>query len=201
MILITLLQCLLFSSVAQPDSVVVDSRITFEEAIRGTTAPDSIIRTLTLVDVEYYSFDNRLHRGQIVVHCELEQDVRALFEELRRQRFPVESVIPIRFDRPNNGTSMDTLNNTYGFHYRPKATFRTAQLSTHARGRAIDINPFQNPAHLRSGRLIPSRGTYDPAAPGTFTATSPVVRYLRQKGWQWGGGWRSVQDYMHFEKP
>lgn len=200
MIFIALLKCLL-APLPQTDSVIVDSNISFEQAIQGSTAPDSIIRILTLVDVEYYSFDNQLHRGQIVVHRELEKDVRNLFHELRRQRFPVESVIPIRFDKPNDGTSMDTLNNTYGFHYRTKATFRTAQLSTHARGRAVDINPFQNPAHLRNGRLIPSRGMYAPDAPGTLSDTSAVVRYMRRLGWRWGGAWRSVQDYMHFEKP
>lgn len=200
MTLITLLQCLL-APLPLTDSVIVDSNISFEQAIQGSTAPDSIIRTLTLVNVEYYSFDNRLHRGQIVVHRELEEDVRNLFHELRQQRFPVESVIPIRFDKPNNGTSMDTLNNTYGFHYRTKATFRTTQLSTHARGRAIDINPFHNPAHLRNGHIIPSRGHYAPGTPGTLSDTSSIVRYMRQQGWRWGGGWKSVQDYMHFEKP
>ena len=171
MTLITLLQCLL-APLPLTDSVIVDSNISFEQAIQGSTAPDSIIRTLTLVNVEYYSFDNRLHRGQIVVHRELEEDVRNLFHELRRQRFPAESVIPIR-----------------------------DHLSRHAYGMAIDINPFHNPAHLRNGHIIPSRGHYAPGTPGTLSDTSSIVRYMRQQGWRWGGGWKSVQDYMHFEKP
>lgn len=185
---------------APADSVVVDSRQTLEQALAGTTAPDSIVRRLALVDVEYYGFDGRLHRGQVVVHRDLADDVRAVFREVKARRFPVQSVIPIRFDRPNNGTSMDTLNNTYGFHYRPKATFKTNQLSAHSYGRAIDINPFQNPALLRSGRVIPAGGRYDLQTPGTLSDTSALVRLFRRLGWQWGGRWASVKDRMHFEK-
>lgn len=198
---VTTLLAFLFATTSPSDNVIVDSRQTFQEAIAGTTAPDSILRTLTLVDVEYYSFDRRLHRGQIVVHKELAEDVRRIFRKIEALRFPVESVIPIRFDKPDNGTSMDTLNNTYGFHYRPKATFRTARLSAHAYGRAVDINPFRNPAILRSGQRIPAAGRYDPRQPGTLTAVSPLVRIFRQLGWRWGGSWASVKDYMHFEKP
>ena len=188
-------------TVAEPaDSVIVDSRQTLDQALAGTTAPDSIRRTLALVDVEYYSFDRRLHRGQIVVHRELVNDVRQIFRAVKASRFPVESVIPVRFDRPNNGTSMDTLNNTYGFHYRPKNTFRTVQLSAHSYGRAVDINPFRNPALLRSGRWVPTGGRYVPGSPGTITATSPITQLFRTLGWRWGGAWRSVKDYMHFEK-
>lgn len=187
---------------AEPaDSVVVDSRQTIEEALAGTTAPDSIRQTLALVDVEYYSFDRRLHRGQIVVHRELAGEVRQVFRAIKESGFPVGSVIPVRFDRPNNGTSMDTLNNTYGFHYRPKTTFNTRQLSAHSYGRAVDINPYQNPALLRSGRTIPAGARYDLQKPGTLSDTSAVVRLFRRFGWQWGGRWASVKDRMHFEKP
>lgn len=184
-----------------PDSVIVDSRLTFEQAVAGTSAPDSVIRTLTLVDVEYYSFDDRLHRGQVVIHKELAVDIEYIFKEIKTLKFPIQSVIPIKFDKPGEGTSMDALNNTYGFHYRPKATFKTSQLSAHSYGRAIDINPFQNPAILRNGKIVPSKGRYHPNAPGTLTATSPLTRLFRRAGWRWGGSWASLKDYMHFEKP
>lgn len=184
-----------------PDSVTVDSRLTFEQAVAGTSAPDSVIRTLTLVDVEYYSFDDCLHRGQVVIHKELAVDIEYIFKEIKTLKFPIQSVIPIKFDKPGEGTSMDTLNNTYSFHYRPKATFKTSQLSAHSYGRAIDINPFQNPAILRNGKIVPSKGRYHPNAPGTLTATSPLTRLFRQVGWRWGGSWASLKDYMHFEKP
>lgn len=180
---------------------IIDSRKTLQQALQGTTAPDSITRDLVLVDVEYYSFDNKLHRGQIVVHKELGNDMTEIFREIKRTRFPVQSVIPIQFDRPNNGTSMDTLNNTYGFHYRPVTTVKTVKLSAHSTGCAIDINPYHNPAILKNGTIIPKGGCYDPGREGTLTAQSPLVRLFRQYGWRWGGAWSSLKDYMHFEKP
>lgn len=185
----------------QPDNIIIDSGQTFEQAIAGTTAPDSIIKTLTLVDVEYYSFDQRPHRGQIVIHKELADDVKHIFKEIYTRRFPIRSVIPVKFDKPGNGTSMDTLNNTYGFHYRPKATFKTSQLSAHSYGRAIDINPFQNPAILRNGKILPQGASYNPQTPGTLTPATALTHQFREQGWRWGGSWASIKDYMHFEKP
>ncbi len=186
----------------QADSVIVDSQQTFDQAIEGTPAPQNIIRNLRIVDVEYYSFDSLLHRGQIVVHKDLVRDVQAIFKELKRIKFPVYSVIPIPFDRPENGTSFDTLgnNNSYGFHYRPIATYNTTKLSNHSYGRAVDINPLQNPAILRSGHIIPEGACYDPDAVGTITPAGKVAALFRRYGWTWGGNWRSLKDYMHFEK-
>lgn len=182
------------------DSVVIDSQITFEQAIEGTSAPDSIIRTLQLIDVEYYGFDEKLHLGQMVIHKELADEAIEIFKEIKRMKFPVESVIPIKFDLPDNGTTMDTLNNSCSFHYRPISTFKTTKLSYHAYGRAIDINPFQNPAILKSGRIIPEGGDFDPETAGTLTVDSEIVKLFLRHGWEWGGTWRSLKDYMHFEK-
>lgn len=183
-----------------PAGVTVDSCQSFDKAIEGTSAPADIIATLTLIDVHYYGFDDRLHRGQMVVRRDLAPEIKAIFAEIERMRFPVEMTIPIKFDLPDNGTTMDTLNNTICFHYRPISTFKTEKLSNHSYGRAIDINPFQNPAILRDGTVIPEGADYDPAAKGTLTAGDPVVRLFLRHGWQWGGTWRSLKDYMHFEK-
>jgi D-alanyl-D-alanine carboxypeptidase len=29
----------------------------------------------------------------------------------------------------------------------------------------------------------------------------PAVHVFTDRGWQWGGYWRSPIDYMHFERP
>lgn len=189
------------TGVTTGDSTVrVDSEITLQKALEGCSAPDSVLGSLCLVGVEYYGFDGALHRGQIVVRKDLAQEISEIFGEILALKFPVESVIPIKFDKPDNRTSMDTLNNTYGFHYRAVKTTQTTKLSNHSFGTAIDINPFQNPAILRDGRVLPAGGKYDPAADGTLTAESPVVKIFLRRGWEWGGGWVSLKDYMHFEK-
>lgn len=195
------LACLLAGSVlAVSEPVVVDSHQTFAQAVAGTSAPDSIVQTLELVDVEYYSFDDQLHRGQIVVHRALVDDVKRLFAEIKRRKFPIESVIPLKFDLPDNRTSMETLNNSYGFHYRPILIAQTTKLSVHSTGRGIDLNPFQNPAILASGEILPPKASYVPDAPGTITQNLWLTELMRELGWEWGGDWVSLKDYMHFEK-
>ena len=95
---------------------------------------------------------------------------------------------------------MDTLNNSYSFHYRRISTSGNGSRSVHSYGMAIDINPYNNPAVLANGKVIPQGGPYDRDIPGTLADTSPVVKEFIRLGWTWGGNWTSLKDYMHFEK-
>ena len=139
----------------QAQTVVIDSQVTLAEALAGSSAPQEVLDSLAIADVEYYSFDGKLHRGQIVMHKTLKEDVIHLFRFMRNQRFPIESAIPIRFDKPNDGTSMDTLNNSYSFHYRRISTSGNGSRSVHSYGMANDINPYNNPAVLANGKVHP----------------------------------------------
>ncbi len=190
---------LIFISTSSLMGQIVDSDISLSEAIEGTTAPDSIIKELVIVDVEYFSTDSLLHRGQIVVNRKIEQEVRQIFEYIKEIKYPVESVIPIKFDLPNGNTSMAGLNNTYSFHYRTKAG-GSNNLSQHSLGLAIDFNPFDNPYISKNCKIIPSGGTYDPSKREALTKESDLVQKFISLGWTWGGNWRSPKDYMHFER-
>src|SRR3546814_10191395 len=74
--------------------------------------------------------------------------------------------------------------------------------SEHAYGRAIDINPIQNPFVTASGDVIPPAGEAhrdrDVTEPGLITSDGPVVAAFAGIGWQWGGEWARGQDYQHF---
>jgi hypothetical protein len=90
-------------------------------------------------------------------------------------------------------------NNTSAFNYRLIAGKKT--LSLHARGRAIDINPSLNPIIYRSGRISPRHATYDPQRPGTLDESHPIVREFLKRGWRWGGHFKTLKDYHHFDPP
>jgi hypothetical protein len=49
--------------------------------------------------------------------------------------------------------------------------------------------------------VLPPGAKYDPDAPGTLTADHPVTRAFLARGWEWGGNWKTLKDYQHFEKP
>jgi hypothetical protein len=85
------------------------------------------------------------------------------------------------------------------FNYRLVAG--TERLSHHASGRAVDINPLQNPAVYKDGRIEPPGAVYNPGEAGAVSEASPVVQAFLKRGWQWGAEFETVKDYHHFQKP
>jgi hypothetical protein len=143
------------------------------------------------------SFDNQLHRGQIIVHATLADEIREIFAEILQARFPIEKIIPVCAFDWNDDLSM-AANNSSGFN--PRRVAGTRRKSLHASGRAIDINPWQNPWE-HDGKVDPPGAVYNPSAPGTLIEDSaPVVAFLR-RGWEWGGHWTTMKDWHHFQKP
>lgn len=177
---------------------IIDSNISLEQALEGSSAPREILDQMTIIDVEYYSVDSLLHQGQIVVNRSIEDDVVKIFNFIKSIRYPIVSVIPIKFDLPEGNTSMAHLNNSYSFHYRPKAG--GGSLSLHSFGRAIDFNPFDNPYISKSGSVIPKGAKYNLSKREALTRDSELVKKFLDMGWIWGGSWSSTKDYMHFQK-
>lgn len=179
----------------KPD-IIVDCNYSFEEAIAGLEIPAWIKKNLVLIDVEYYSFDNKLHRGQLVLHKRAEKDIKEIFEIVKSIKFPIDKVVPVvRYNWSDEASMND--NNTSAFNYRKVKGQKV--LSAHSYGLAIDINPMQNP-HIKRKTVQPANGKYDIKAAGTIVKNSRLVQEFRKRGWQWGGTWKSSRDYQHFEK-
>jgi hypothetical protein len=176
--------------------IIIDCKYTFDEAINGIEIPKSILKQLTLVEVEYYSFDEKLHRGQIVINQKAAKDVKEIFEFIKTIKFPIAKVIPIVKYNWSDEASMND-NNTSAFNYRIVKGYKL--LSAHSYGLAIDINPLQNP-HIKGKVVNPIKGSYNKKVAGTILKESKLVSEFRKRGWQWGGRWRSSKDYQHFEK-
>lgn len=179
--------------------VVVDSQMCLNESLIGASVdcPPHILRQQCLLHVEYLSFDGNIHQGQILVHREVQDDVKSFFEEAVELNFKISTVIPLADKRFSwsDDASMD-LNNSSGFNFRYIAG--TSELSMHAFGKAFDINPRQNPCY--SGKSIrPLGGLYDPRMEGTLFQEHPLVVKMIARGWTWGGTWKTMKDYHHFE--
>jgi len=63
-----------------------------------------------------------------------------------------------------------------------------SKLSYHSWGRAIDINPVQNP-YIRGEVVLPPGAVRDAERPGTLLADGAVVAAFESRGWTWGGRW------------
>ncbi|HEX2869185.1 MAG TPA: M15 family metallopeptidase [Ignavibacteriales bacterium] len=181
---------------AQQNKTVTDSRMTLKEALSGINIPSRIRKNLTLVDVNYYSFDGKLHAGQVLIRTDLAGEIEDIFREIQESRFPIARVIPIAKYNWSDSLSMAN-NNTSAFNYR--LVKGTKIMSPHSTGRAIDINPIENP-QIRNGKASPPGSKYDPKVPGTITPSSAVVKAFTRHGWKWGATWKSTKDYQHFEK-
>lgn len=185
------------------DKVIIDSGLEKEAALSQNPhqlCPEDIIELQELIEVRYYSFDGKIHQGQIVIHRDLIEDIKEIFNVILKQKFPITSVIPVADPRFHwdDDLAMEA-GNSSGFNYRVIA--RTTRLSNHAHGRAIDINPRQNPYYITKDFAKPKNAIYNVKAPGTIIRGDVLYCAFKEMGWVWGGDWMDREDYQHFEKP
>lgn len=176
---------------------IIDSDLSFDEAFSGKRVPQFIRRHLSLLAIDYWSFDGQLHRGQLLVNAVLADEVLAILAEIQQACFPIAKMIPVCAYDWNDDLSM-TDNNSSGFN--PRRVANTRRKSQHAAGRAIDINPVQNPWE-HDGLIEPPGAAYDISKPGTLLDGGPVVEAFLKHGWEWGGHWTTMKDWHHFQKP
>lgn len=180
---------------------IIDSELTFEEAIAGSDAPQHILDELVLLDVRYFSTDDKIHRGQILVNKRIEKNIEHIFEFMLEHEFAVYQAVPIvKFDW-DDMKSMKA-NNSSGFCYRD--VMNTKRKSKHSTGMAIDINPLFNPIRWKSPNKhrpnIPEGAVLDTTNNGTLYPNHPVVEEMKRLGFKWGNQFRRYWDDHHFEK-
>ena len=157
---------------------------------------------LRLLRLSFWGFDAAAHSGEIVVHRAVAAGVVTVFRKLFDARFPIRRMRLVDVYGGDDGRSM-AANNTSGFNCR-RSTGDARAWSEHSYGRAIDINPIQNP-------YVPGRGPVEPDAGaayadrssralGVIHAGDVVVRAFRSIGWEWGGDWNRSKDYQHFSE-
>lgn len=158
--------------------------------------PDEIKDNITSIRVSYLGFDSCIHIGNLDISIELAAEAGKIFDELLDLGFPIEKIRTMDNYGWSDSLSMAD-NNTSCFNYRKVKG--QVYLSQHAYGKAIDINPVQNPYLKRRG-TEPLNVVYDTSAKGTITAVSDVVKSFKKYGWSWGGNWKYSKDYQHFYK-
>ena len=98
--------------------------------------------------------------------------------------------------------SLAAADNTSAFNCRFVAGTET--WSEHAYGRAIDVNPIENPYVTAGGYVSPPAGTRfsnrSRHAQGMIHRHGPVVEAFAAGGWAWGGNWPWPRDYQHFRR-
>lgn len=143
--------------------------------------------------------------GEMVVNKAIADDVLHIFRELFEGGYPIERMRLIDYWDADDERAM-TANNSSSFNFR--FISHTRKVSKHGMGMAIDINPLYNPytKTLRNGTTI-----VEPAAGKAYLDRRSRFRYkitrgdlchrlFRKYGFRWGGDWKTMKDYQHFEK-
>ena len=155
---------------------------------------------LRLLTVSHWGFDGGVHRGRLVVNRDAAAGMLRAMRSLFRLHFPIRQMRLVDAYGGDDHRSM-AADNTSAFNCRTVAG-KPGVWSEHAYGRAIDVNPIENPYVTGSGYVSPPEGgryaDRSRRARGLIHGGGPIVDAFAAVGWEWGGNWPWPRDYQHF---
>lgn len=190
-----------FNSAVLPDYI--------KEKITGVSYrenPDISLDDLRYVRILHYDFQGQIQEGELIVNQKIAYAVMRTFYQLYKWEYPIESVRLVDDFEGDDELSMEA-NNSSAFNYR--TVEGSSELSRHALGMAVDINPRINP-YVREDAYFPKNAAeYLERDPKKCTGEhrdkmihkkDMAYKIFRRNGFSWGGDWQSVKDYQHFER-
>jgi len=183
-----------FASKALPPSI--RARVVGVSWREGCPLPLADLRYLR---VGHWDFDGRRRVGELIVGADHVGAVREAFGALYRARFPIRRMRLVDDYGADDYASIEA-DNTSAFNCRQRTG--GGGWSEHAYGRAIDLNPLENPyvsadgttTHPRSRPFL-ERSSY---RAGMARRDGTLVRAFSRAGWGWGGNWAPAKDLQHF---
>ena len=166
------------------------------------------LRDLRYLNLTYRGFDGRDHTGELIVHKSVAKEVTRIFEDLYNMNYPIRKM---RLVSDYGGSDFQSIeaDNTSAFNCR-RAT-GSKGWSRHSFGKAIDINPIENP-YIRNNGRISHKASYkykvrkhknrrDPADRAMLVPGDPALKAFTSRGWIWGASFREARDLQHFHHP
>lgn len=161
------------------------------------------LKNLRYIELSHFDFGGTPKQGELVVAASEVPAVLQIFRKLYQARYPIERMELVSDYGGNDDRSM-AANNSSAFNCRSVAN--TDRWSEHSYGKAIDLNPLQNP-YVVGDSIMPPEGerfAFIERQPGTEAPKGAIVdndaavRAFEAAGWVWGGDWVSSKDYQHF---
>lgn len=169
----------------------------------GCTTPRQDLRYLKIAHINK---NGKVQMGELICHKTIANDLIEIFKQLYLAKYPIERMVLIDEYDADDEASMSA-NNTSCFNFR-KINGST-KLSKHCLGMAVDINPRYNPCvHSKTGLVEPANGkayahNRDKHKAGVIKLIDHqdlCYKLFKAHGFTWGGDWKTVKDYQHFEK-
>lgn len=178
----------------QVNSIPKLSQDEFLKSLKEKNVLQEIIDSLSLVELDYRGYNNKIYTGQMIIHKDLVESTKLIFKRILKETdFPITSIIPLSF---YNWDKSLAYNNSSWFDWR--FVYGTDEITDHAFGAAIDLNPLINP---RIGGTTHNTKSYNPNQKGTLFPSEPVVKIFKEAGWKWWWDWKRSKDYQHFYRP
>lgn len=178
------------------------------ERIKGKSYKED--STIPLSDLRYLHILHKDLRGktlegEMICNISIAKDVLDIFKKLYEANYPIERVRFIDEYNADDETSMRE-NNTFSFNFR--FISGTKKVSKHGLGMAVDINPLYNPyvkeidgkVHvepLTASEYVDRKKNF----PYKIDKNDLAYKLFTEHGFEWGGNWKSLKDYQHFEMP
>ena len=158
------------------------------------------LRNLRYVRLRYWDFHHRRRTGELIVNRDAAGSIVRVFRRLYANGYEIRRMKLVDAYGGNDYRSIEA-DNTSAFNCR--FVDGTTRWSNHAFGRAIDVNPLENPyvsangttSHPRSRRYVNRSKRRHPAM---ILRGDRTVRAFASQGWGWGGNFSGAKDYQHF---
>ena len=164
------------------------------------------ISSLRYITLKYIGFDGKEHTGELIVNKSIANSIVNIFKELYNIKYPIHKMELVSNYYGSDFASIEA-DNTSAFNCR--FVDGTRKWSNHTYGKAIDINPIENPYVSKSGHtshkksypfVARVRKNSSPAYKAMLLKNDKAVKIFKKHGFRWGGEWRCCKDYQHFDK-
>ena len=174
--------------------------------IKDDQTPAISYDDLCYLSVLHYDFNGNVQTGELICNKGIVEDLAEIFYELYLNEYQIEKIRLVDEYLGDDEASMED-NNTSCFNYRTVPN--SNNMSKHALGCAIDINPLYNP-YIVTNRAegtttispIGSEAYIDRSASFEHKIDTDDLCYrlFKEHGFEWGGSWKNSKDYQHFQK-
>ena len=165
------------------------------------------LNNLRYIQVNHWNFNGEVTVGEVIVHKDIAEELVYIFEELYNIHYPINQMHLVSDYEGDDWESIEA-DNTSAFNCRP-ITGKKKKWSRHAYGKAIDINPIENPyisktghishkASLKYKKRVHKVDSY--ADKALLLKNDKATKIFKKYGWKWGGDWHTIKDYQHFVK-
>jgi len=164
------------------------------------------LKDLRYLQLAYKNFNAKTKIGEMIVHKGVASEVTKIFSELYAIGYPIRKMKLVSVYKGSDWQSIEA-GNTSAFNCR--SATGSKKWSKHSYGKAIDINPIENPYIARNGRIshkaslkyrkrVHKNASYADRA--LLLKNDKATKIFEKYGWIWGGDWSGVKDYQHFSK-